>query len=222
LHLDFEPIRDNEDKEPQSPDLVNLTNYEEFLRRTLPRFVRNALETQVNNEIQPIEERLRGQLMDVIEQAQNRAFQEYRGMMEESHSTDPSVDSGYASNHARPTSTSSHDRKGKGLGSNMPAETSITSMAGPETLSDFPEVLTFPSLEEDANFGSKSTGHLQQSFPPMSSSEHFHETMSSDFLPSEAFFSNDLLQSHDQSAPNMMDLDSVEWAHLVEEDSNSK
>jgi hypothetical protein len=187
----------------------------------LPRFVRSALETQVCNEIQPIEERLRGQIMDVIEQAQNRAFQEYRGMMEESHSTDPSVDSGYFSNHAG--SASSQDKKGKGLASNVPAETSIHSMAGPEIIPDLPEALTFPFLDEDATFGPKSTGHVQQSFPPVSSSKHFHfqETISNNFLPSELFFSNDL-HSHDQSTSNIMDLDSVNWARLLEEDPNLK
>lgn len=187
----------------------------------LPRFVRSALETQVSNEIQPIEERLRGQILDVIKEAQNRAFQEYRGMMEESHSMDPLVDSGYGSNHTR--STSSQDRKGKGLASNGPAETSTPSIPRPETVSDLPEASTFPFLDEDATFGSMGTGHMQQNFPPISSSEHFHfqETISNNFLPSEVFFSNDL-HCYDQSASNIIDLDSVDWARLLEEDSNSK
>jgi hypothetical protein len=165
-----------------------------------------------------MEDRLRGQIMDVIEQAQNRAFQEYRSMMGKSHNTDPSVDSGYASNLTR--STSSLGNKGKGLASNAPAETSIPSMAGPEIVSDLPEALRFPFLEEDATFGSKSTEHIQQHFPPMSSSEylHFQETVSDDYLPSEAFFSRNILQSDDQSAPNMVDLDSADWARLLEEE----
>ncbi|KAN0102569.1 hypothetical protein V8E51_010882 [Hyaloscypha variabilis] len=49
-HPYFEPIRENEESEPLSPDFANLTNYEDFLRRMLPRFVRSAPETEVNNE----------------------------------------------------------------------------------------------------------------------------------------------------------------------------
>jgi len=98
-------------------------------------------------------------------------------MIEESYSTDPSVNSSYFSNHAG--STSSQDKKGKGLASNILAKTFIYSIVGPEIILDLLEASIFPFLDEDATFGSKSIGHIQ-------------ETISNDFLPSEVFFSNDL------------------------------
>jgi hypothetical protein len=67
-------------KSPQ--DLTDLSNYEDYLRRNLPQFVRSALEARINNEIQPIEEGLRDQILDVIEEAQNQAFLAYRAQAE--------------------------------------------------------------------------------------------------------------------------------------------
>jgi hypothetical protein len=79
---DFEPVRDREDEMPQHLDPMALTDYEVYLRRVLPRFVRSDLEMVVNSEIQPIEEQLRGRIMQVIEEAQNRAFLGYRAMLD--------------------------------------------------------------------------------------------------------------------------------------------
>jgi hypothetical protein len=76
--LDFEPVRDHENDMPQSPDSINLTEYEAYLRRLLPQFVRRDLEMMVNSEIQPIEEQLRSRILQVIEEAQNRVFASYR------------------------------------------------------------------------------------------------------------------------------------------------
>jgi hypothetical protein len=56
-------------------------NYEDYLRRELPKFFENALETAVNHEIQPIEERLRRQMVSLLEVAQKLAFSEYRSIM---------------------------------------------------------------------------------------------------------------------------------------------
>ena len=47
---DFEPVPDYDMQRPLSPDSVNLADYEAYLRRVLPGFVRNALEAAVNNE----------------------------------------------------------------------------------------------------------------------------------------------------------------------------
>jgi hypothetical protein len=94
-------VRDNEENRPPSVDLTNLTNYEDFLRRHLPHFVRSALETAVNNDIQPMEERLRSQILNIIEQAQNRAFSTYRAMADSALGAEPSIDSGYISDPSR-------------------------------------------------------------------------------------------------------------------------
>jgi hypothetical protein len=86
--VDFDPIQDHPDASSQSPDSREVANYEEYLRREVPRFVRTALETAVNNEVEPIEERLRAQIMTLIEEAQNRAFSSYRALHS---SVEPSV-----------------------------------------------------------------------------------------------------------------------------------
>jgi hypothetical protein len=65
---------------PQSPDSVNLADYEAYLRRVLPSFVRNALEVAVSNEFQSIETQLQGRMMEIIQEAQNRAFLSFRDM----------------------------------------------------------------------------------------------------------------------------------------------
>jgi hypothetical protein len=78
---DFEPVQDREDNMSQYPDPVVLTDYEAYLRRVLPRFVRSDLEIAVDTEIQPIEEQLRARILQVIEEAQNRAFLSYRAML---------------------------------------------------------------------------------------------------------------------------------------------
>jgi hypothetical protein len=65
---------------PQSPDSINLADYEAYLRRVLPNLVRNALEVAVSNELEPIETHLQGRMMEIIQAAQNRAFSSFRDM----------------------------------------------------------------------------------------------------------------------------------------------
>jgi hypothetical protein len=62
----------------QSPDSQELTDYEEYCRRELPRVFRASLEEVVTNSTQPLEEQLRSQLMDLIRDAQDRVFASYR------------------------------------------------------------------------------------------------------------------------------------------------
>jgi hypothetical protein len=76
----FYPIQDHQGPSPQSPESREVANYEQYLRREVPMFVRSALETAVNNEVEPIEERLRAQIVSLIEEAQNRAFSSYRAL----------------------------------------------------------------------------------------------------------------------------------------------
>jgi hypothetical protein len=76
--LDFEPVLDHDAGRPQSPDSVNISQYEAYLRRILPQYVRNALEEAVNSEIQPIEAQIQRRMMEIIQDAQNRAFMSFR------------------------------------------------------------------------------------------------------------------------------------------------
>ncbi|KAH8742297.1 hypothetical protein BGZ57DRAFT_741393, partial [Hyaloscypha finlandica] len=74
----FEPVLDHDAGRPQSPDSVNISQYEAYLRRILPQYVRNALEEAVNSEIQPIEAQIQRRMMEIIQDAQNRAFMSFR------------------------------------------------------------------------------------------------------------------------------------------------
>jgi hypothetical protein len=74
ISLDFEQVLE----EAESPDSRELANYEEYSRRELPRFFRSALEAAVNDEAQPIEERLKSRLVETIRDCQDRVFSAYR------------------------------------------------------------------------------------------------------------------------------------------------
>lgn len=74
ISLDFEPVQE----EAESPDCRELANYEEYSRRELPHFFRSALEAAVNDEAQPIEERLKSRLVEMIRDCQDRVFSTYR------------------------------------------------------------------------------------------------------------------------------------------------
>ncbi|CZR68082.1 uncharacterized protein PAC_17981 [Phialocephala subalpina] len=74
----FEQVPDHDIQRTQSPGLVNLAQYESYLRRVLPGLVRNALGEAVNNELRPIEAQLQRRMMDIIQEAQNRAFMSFR------------------------------------------------------------------------------------------------------------------------------------------------
>jgi hypothetical protein len=85
---DFEPIRDYHGNDIQPPDSREVANYEDYLRRELPKFFKNALESAVSHEMQPIEERLSRQMLSVLEEAQKLAFSKYRSLIRP-----PAVDS---------------------------------------------------------------------------------------------------------------------------------
>lgn len=73
--IDFEPVQE---ESMASPDSQQLSNYEEFSRQALPRFFRAALEEAINEDTQPIEEKLKSQLVDMIRDCQDRVFSTYR------------------------------------------------------------------------------------------------------------------------------------------------
>ncbi len=72
--LDFEPVQDLKDDESQVSDSVKL---EEHLRQEVPRIFRILLDTEVDNELQSIQERLKSRLLGLLEEAQNRALTNY-------------------------------------------------------------------------------------------------------------------------------------------------
>jgi hypothetical protein len=80
--------QDDEVQVPQSPGSRELANYNEYLRRVTPQYVRSALEAVVNSEIQPLEERLRELLPGLIVEAQGRAFSSYQAMTSANRDTE--------------------------------------------------------------------------------------------------------------------------------------
>ncbi len=76
--LDFEAIQDIE--ESTSPESTDLARYEAHLREELPRLVRLELERRMEFEIGPIEERVRAQLIEIIKDAQAKAFDSFRAI----------------------------------------------------------------------------------------------------------------------------------------------
>jgi hypothetical protein len=75
LAIDFEAIRDDIIRSPESEELAS---YEEYSRRELPRFFRSALEAAIADEAQPLEERLRSRLVGMIQDCQDRVFSAYK------------------------------------------------------------------------------------------------------------------------------------------------
>ncbi|KAL3427305.1 hypothetical protein PVAG01_00814 [Phlyctema vagabunda] len=62
----------------RSPDSEELANYEAYSRTELPRVFRDALQEAISHEAQPIEERMRSQLVSMIRDCQDRVFSAYR------------------------------------------------------------------------------------------------------------------------------------------------
>lgn len=87
----FEPIQD---EIPGSPDTRDLANYEEYMRRELPRLVRTNIEDVVRRDMQPLEAALIGNLVGIIQDCQDRLFRGYRQMRGEGTeaSTSPMMD----------------------------------------------------------------------------------------------------------------------------------
>ena len=206
-------MRDNEDIGPQSPDLRDLSSYEQFLRQSVPRLVRNALETEINSHIQPIEERLREQLPELVEHAPSRAFLEYRTMTDSNENGDPSLDSGYISNHSR--SASSQDRKGKGPAIGPRAETSMRCTAYPNDAFESFDALSSPFGGTAPTFNLEISAPIHQIFEDMGSSEHLQlqEDTSAESLSSEMLFLSNSAFPDQLGDPilDMMDMDSFNW-----------
>ncbi|KAH8810060.1 hypothetical protein F5882DRAFT_282327 [Hyaloscypha sp. PMI_1271] len=74
----FEPV---EESVSQQSDSTKLAEFEEYTHNELPRLFWAALEEVVTKEMQPVEERLRTQLMDMIQNCQHQVFSTYQSMV---------------------------------------------------------------------------------------------------------------------------------------------
>jgi hypothetical protein len=74
-----------------SPDSQQLSNYEEFSRRALPQIFRAAPEKAINEKTQPIEEKLKSQLVGMIRDCQDSVFSTYRSRFPSNTAATPST-----------------------------------------------------------------------------------------------------------------------------------
>ncbi len=56
----------------ETPEPSNITRFQEFSRLELPRLVRRTLETAVEQEAQPLEDRLKERLVDIVKECQTQ------------------------------------------------------------------------------------------------------------------------------------------------------
>jgi hypothetical protein len=61
-----------------SPDSRDIANYEDYIRRELPRLVRSNIEEAVRREMQPLEASLISNLVEIVQDCQDRVFRSYR------------------------------------------------------------------------------------------------------------------------------------------------
>jgi hypothetical protein len=92
--LDFEPIQEEVTHQPDAEMLL----YEEYSRQELPRLFRNALETVVSEETQHLEERLRDELVNMIQDCQDRVLSNYRSLNTNGKPTEAAEQTGGARN----------------------------------------------------------------------------------------------------------------------------
>jgi hypothetical protein len=73
--IDFEPLQE---EAAMSPDSRDIANYEDYIRRELPRLVRSNIEEAVRREMQPLEASLISNLVEIVQDCQDRVFRSYR------------------------------------------------------------------------------------------------------------------------------------------------
>jgi hypothetical protein len=66
-------------KSPDPGRSTNIARFQEFSRLELPRLVRRTLEVAVEREAQPLEERLKDQLVDIVRECQSQLFSMFQG-----------------------------------------------------------------------------------------------------------------------------------------------
>jgi len=170
---DFEPIQDDI---MLSPDSEELTSYEEYSRRELPRLFQSALEAAIADEVQPIEERLRSQLVGMIQDCQDRLFSTYRARRSTDELTptcgppgSPSSPSPLVQETSKPTGDV---RNGiiETLYNQVPPDTSL--FCRPDV--GFPGITSDPSAENAPS----DSGYVSE--PPMLKSDTSKDTLASE------------------------------------------
>jgi hypothetical protein len=133
--------------------------------------------------------------VQVIEQAQDRAFHDYRTMMDANHSTEPSTDSGYVSSSS--ISSPSRSRKEKERATGSLVESSMPSRADFNDRLSFPE--TFVGTDPMSDFPSLvDVPRGVSNMDPSTSYSPPDDVMLDGFLPFEGTYSSNICLFSDQ------------------------
>jgi hypothetical protein len=94
------------------PNLTsNVTRFQEFSRLELPRLVRQTLEVVVEQEAQPLEEKLKDRLVNIVKECQTQLFSMFDGSIESGNDeTAPPIPSNTAPD-LKPSSQHSNQRE---------------------------------------------------------------------------------------------------------------
>lgn len=76
--IDYDYDVDQHQRAVLSPGSDKFAQYEEYLGRELPRQVRRRLEDAIDEEMEPIEERLKAQLVDIVKESQADLFRTFQ------------------------------------------------------------------------------------------------------------------------------------------------
>lgn len=87
----------------QTTEATSVARFQEFSRLELPRMVRRTLEAVVEQEAQPLEDKLKEQLVDIVKQCQAQLESMFQGTSSKSPSDPPP--------NAVPTTTKAHRRQ---------------------------------------------------------------------------------------------------------------
>lgn len=91
IYVDYDYDLTLEQKTDNFPGSTGFARYEEFLSRELPRHVRKELELAMDSELEPIEDRLKSRLVDIVRSCQEKLFRMYQESLQPPISSEPSV-----------------------------------------------------------------------------------------------------------------------------------
>ncbi|KAL1866466.1 hypothetical protein Daus18300_006701 [Diaporthe australafricana] len=122
----------------------DIAHYEEFLRRELPRRVRGELEVRIEQELSPVEESLKRQLVDIVRDMQQRLFADFRKLQGEgaSQRDEAAGDEGMGS--CELADGADVKGKGKAVASQSPEQLTVETSGAPfdDLLDETPPIST--------------------------------------------------------------------------------
>lgn len=135
-----------DDQNNKSPRSTGFARYEEFLSRELPRQVRRELELALDQELEPIEDRLKSQLVDIVRTCQEKLFRLYQKSARNSPST--ATGNGPEITHSDPPSSLSVPVQPSSSTISIDVDEQLAPYLAPPYSAFDP----WPQMDEDCNF----------------------------------------------------------------------